>query len=219
MGFRIATSTIGGMLTATPQELPPMDVELVIERGSTKRQTIRLRAAESVVGRLKGSDLRIPSAQVSRRHCRLYQQDDFLMVEDLGSANGTYLNGERVDEAQIVRPGDHLEVGPVTFLVKYQLTQAGIDRLMQMDLGEPLPTLEVEEVTELEEVVPEAAPIEIEPELETVDLQGREGDTTNEPAEVVAEAEEITESTEALTADIFDDATEPWHMPAGEDIR
>ena len=62
---------------------------LVLERGSSKQQVIRLRSEETIVGRRQGSDLRIPSEQVSRRHCRLSFRDGILLVEDLASSNGT----------------------------------------------------------------------------------------------------------------------------------
>ena len=50
-------------------------------------------------------------------------------IEDLDSANGTFVNGERIMERQVLCPGDRLRVGPVTFVVEYQMTQAAIDRL------------------------------------------------------------------------------------------
>ncbi len=108
-----------------------MDVQLEVVGGTTKRQSLRLRSAETIIGRQHGCDLRIPSASVSRRHCRLSVQDGFLMVEDLDSANGTFVNGERVATTTAVKPGDKLEIGPVTFVVKYQLSSAAIDRLLQ----------------------------------------------------------------------------------------
>src|SRR5437870_8147434 len=89
-----------------------MDVKLVIERGAKNKQTLQLRSEETIVGRRDGCDLRIPSAAVSRRHCRLSFHDEFLVVEDLDSANGTYLNGERVTKPRKVKPGDRLEIGP-----------------------------------------------------------------------------------------------------------
>src|SRR4051812_4473060 len=100
-----------------------MDVRLVVEKGAARSRAIRLHSEETIVGRRHGCDLRIPSASVSRRHCLLSFRDGFLSVEDLLSANGTYLNGERVAGKQVVRPGDRLDVGPVTFVVEYQLTQ------------------------------------------------------------------------------------------------
>src|SRR5262249_1288284 len=79
----------------------------------------RLRGAEVVVGRQRGCGLRIPSALVSRRHCRLRLQGSSVTIEDLKSVNGSFLNGVRVYGTEEVRPGDRLEIGPVTFLAEY----------------------------------------------------------------------------------------------------
>ncbi len=108
-----------------------MEVKLVVVKGSRQAQAIALRDPETIVGRHKGCGLRIPSAEVSRRHCRLSLQNDYLTIEDLNSSNGCYLNGTRVRGVEIVRPGDQLEIGPVTFRVEYQLTTRAINALLQ----------------------------------------------------------------------------------------
>jgi pSer/pThr/pTyr-binding forkhead associated (FHA) protein len=130
-----------------------MNVRLLVENGKNP-QTIQLRGVESVIGRQKGCAVRIPSEGVSRHHCRLTFADDILTVEDLESANGTYLNGQRIQEPRAVRPGDRLEVGPVIFVVKYQLTPAAINRLLQAD--PELTEMDVEEIPDTEELDVEA---------------------------------------------------------------
>lgn len=108
-----------------------MDVKLVVQRNGKAAQTINLRTAEMIIGRQKGCGVRVPSAQVSRQHCVLAYQDDLLSVEDLTSANGTFINGRRIAKREFLRPGDLLKVGPVTMLVQYQLTEAAVQRLLQ----------------------------------------------------------------------------------------
>ena len=61
----------------------------------------------TVIGRDEACDITVDNKLLSRRHARLIIEDDKLKVIDLGSANGTYLNGERVNEA-IASPGDEL---------------------------------------------------------------------------------------------------------------
>ena len=109
-----------------------MDVRLVIERGS-RRKVLNLKKSEAVVGRSHGNTVRIPSSEVSRQHCRLLVEDGLVTVEDLGSVNGTFLNGQRIRGAELVRPGDTLEVGPVTFVVEYELTPEALNRLHNKD--------------------------------------------------------------------------------------
>ena len=69
------------------------------------------------VGRAPRADFVVDAPLVSRLHCRLTCQDDGLLVEDLESTNGTFVNGERV-RALVMRTGDALKVGRVEFSVR-----------------------------------------------------------------------------------------------------
>jgi pSer/pThr/pTyr-binding forkhead associated (FHA) protein len=111
-----------------------MDVRLVLEKG-TKPQTWRLHHKDNVVGRRSDCQLRILSAEVSRRHCLLTIDDGCVSVEDLDSINGTFLNGQRVVGKQVVRPGDRLEIGPVEFIVQYDVTDSARARLAQQPVA------------------------------------------------------------------------------------
>ena len=62
-----------------------------------------------VVGRDRWCDAQIASPRVSRRHCCLAPNPDGLLVRDLGSTNGTRINGQRVDQGEL-RPGDELSI-------------------------------------------------------------------------------------------------------------
>jgi pSer/pThr/pTyr-binding forkhead associated (FHA) protein len=62
-----------------------------------------------VVGRHRWCHVRIASPRVSRRHCRLALDSDGVLVRDLGSTNGTRINGRRVDRG-VLRPGDELSI-------------------------------------------------------------------------------------------------------------
>ena len=94
-----------------------MQAALVIFRSDEDRRTFALAKEVTVVGRREDCDLRIPLHDVSRKHCRFVMRDDELRVEDLGSANGTHHNGQRVQEA-VLAPGDTVRIGPVTFTVQ-----------------------------------------------------------------------------------------------------
>jgi len=73
--------------------------------------------AVKTVGRAVPADFIIDAALVSRVHCRLSAgTDDQLRVEDLGSTNGTQVNGERVERSSL-KTGDVLAVGRVAFTV------------------------------------------------------------------------------------------------------
>jgi ABC transport system ATP-binding/permease protein len=106
-----------------------MEVRLVLERRK-QRRVLPLPETVTTLGRSRGCTLRIPVNTVSRSHCRLHKiKVGFVVVEDLRSTNGTRLNGNRVEGTQVVRPGDRLKVGPVTFVVEYELTPAALEAL------------------------------------------------------------------------------------------
>ena len=115
----------------------------MIEKGRTRIREVRLRSAQTTIGREKGCGVRIPSKQVSRKHCLLSLQDGYLTVEDLDSVNGTILNGQKITGRQVVRPGDRLEIGPIGFVVAYQLSQEAIDHMVE---GSPRPASAAEEL-------------------------------------------------------------------------
>ncbi|MGE0813728.1 MAG: FHA domain-containing protein [Vicinamibacterales bacterium] len=69
------------------------------------------------VGRAPRADFVVDAPLVSRLHCRLTLQPDGLLVEDLESTNGTFVNGERVQKL-LMRSGDALKVGRVEFSVR-----------------------------------------------------------------------------------------------------
>jgi pSer/pThr/pTyr-binding forkhead associated (FHA) protein len=96
-----------------------MNIRLVVEKseGTSAPQSIALSAEETVVGRHRDCAVRIPCAEVSRRHCILRFQNGELHIQDLDSLNGCYVNGERVTGSQVLHPGDRLEIGPVIFSV------------------------------------------------------------------------------------------------------
>ena len=82
---------------------------------------------EAVVGRSRAADLRISEGYVSRRHARLWTEDGLLLVEDLGSTNGTWVNGERVGGARALGPGDRITFDRTDFHVEVRGAHRGGD--------------------------------------------------------------------------------------------
>ncbi|HEY5340120.1 MAG TPA: FHA domain-containing protein [Candidatus Aquilonibacter sp.] len=70
------------------------------------------------IGRDKTVDLPIGDAEVSRRHARLETQGETVYLRDLGSSNGTFLNGRRIDSAIETREGDEIDVGITRIVVE-----------------------------------------------------------------------------------------------------
>lgn len=69
------------------------------------------------MGRAPRADFIVDAALVSRLHCRFTLADSGLRVEDLGSTNGTFVNGEKIDGAKPLAGGDRVKVGRVEFVV------------------------------------------------------------------------------------------------------
>ncbi|MEY2472455.1 MAG: hypothetical protein QOK28_1784 [Actinomycetota bacterium] len=68
---------------------------------------------EATVGRGQGCQVQLPDPMVSQLHARLFRSDKALHIEDLGSTNGTFLNGRKVGGAAALKRGDRLRIGPV----------------------------------------------------------------------------------------------------------
>jgi two-component system cell cycle response regulator len=73
---------------------------------------------EVTIGRGEGVDLQLPDKAISRRHAALRVEGETAVVEDLGSRNGTYVNGEPVEDARRLREGDALQLGSTTLEVR-----------------------------------------------------------------------------------------------------
>lgn len=85
--------------------------QLVVVEPAAGRGTKVPLSGELTIGRAAGCQLSLDDAYASQIHARLFCRDGHWMVEDLGSTNGTYLNGRRVSGAAVIARGDRLQVG------------------------------------------------------------------------------------------------------------
>jgi hypothetical protein len=94
------------MMNDTNQEYPL----LIAQAGPLEGQRWKIQNA-MVVGRERDCDIVIPLRQVSRHHTRIYPgPPDGAVIEDLGSKNGTYLNGSLIQEPQPLVDGDEIQI-------------------------------------------------------------------------------------------------------------
>ena len=91
-----------------------MSVLTIIQGGDVGRQ-FKLKPGESSVGRSPESDVVVDVAAVSRQHAVIENNGDSVFVRDMGSRNGTYVNGSRVVERAQLRDGDQMVICDVVF--------------------------------------------------------------------------------------------------------
>ena len=71
--------------------------------------------SQLVVGRGEQAEIRIDDPFASSRHARIYEQGNSVVIEDLGSTNGTYLNEELLESPRPLHPGDRVRIGESEF--------------------------------------------------------------------------------------------------------
>jgi pSer/pThr/pTyr-binding forkhead associated (FHA) protein len=95
-----------------------MGFQLVIAEGKEAGREFEFDQASVVIGRTAECDVILYEPGVSRRHARIFLEGADFLVEDLGSSNGTRVNGETITAKQPLKPGDSISMGPVVFSFK-----------------------------------------------------------------------------------------------------
>ena len=90
--------------------LPAGSALLVVRRGPNAGSRFLLDAAVTTAGRHPDSDIFLDDVTVSRRHAEFRRDADSFVVRDVGSLNGTYVNRERIDTAELAG-GDEVQIG------------------------------------------------------------------------------------------------------------
>jgi S-DNA-T family DNA segregation ATPase FtsK/SpoIIIE len=91
----------------------------LVESGAPPESTheILVNKEEFLIGRGRDCDLQINEAEISRHHCMLRGRDEQYSLLDLGSSNGTFLNGHRLLSQATLQEGDEVRVGKHTFRI------------------------------------------------------------------------------------------------------
>ena len=90
--------------------LPKGSALLIVRRGAEAGSRFLLDTESTTVGRSQEADILLDDISVSRRHAVFSRTDDGVVVKDIGSLNGTYVNRQMVDE-QLLQPGDEVQIG------------------------------------------------------------------------------------------------------------
>jgi len=89
----------------------PVGPQLVVVEPADQRGRAFPLGAEMTVGRAAGCQITLDDTYASQIHARVFQRDGQLLVEDLGSTNGTYLNRHKVAGPMVVHRGDQVQIG------------------------------------------------------------------------------------------------------------
>jgi hypothetical protein len=104
--------------------LPPGTALLVVLRGPNAGARFLLDSDFTSTGRHPDSDIFLDDVTVSRRHAEFYRHGDRFTVRDVGSLNGTYVNRERIEEAELVG-GDEVQIGKFRLLFMARSPEVG----------------------------------------------------------------------------------------------
>lgn len=92
-----------------------MEVKLKVLVGKSGGKEITVPVKHFLIGRSEDCHLRPKSDAISRNHCAILTQDDQVLVRDLNSRNGTFVNGEKIQGDVPVKSGDHVQIGKLEF--------------------------------------------------------------------------------------------------------
>ncbi|MFN2168284.1 MAG: FHA domain-containing protein [Anaerolineae bacterium] len=99
-----------------PQAQAPVPLQLVALNGRLANQVFPM-GREVTLGRSAENAIHLEDEKASRRHARISPQASGSVLEDLGSRNGTFVNGQRIDKAVLLQAGDQVQIGNSLFQV------------------------------------------------------------------------------------------------------
>jgi pSer/pThr/pTyr-binding forkhead associated (FHA) protein len=109
----------------SPRGNRAMEVTLVVVGGRYAGKEIPVSTQEFTIGRGQECQFRLKSDVVSRKHCAIVIEKGGVVLRDLGSTNGTFLNGQRIQERQELKNGDHIAIGVLELEVRLAVSVAG----------------------------------------------------------------------------------------------
>lgn len=111
---------------------------LVNDLSGAPSQEFELVKPEIVIGRDEGVELHIASPAVSRRHARLMREGEGYMLEDLGSSNGTFVNGEKLSGRYPLKSGDRVRLGQaITLTYRAPVISSSVETAVRAPMAVP----------------------------------------------------------------------------------
>jgi hypothetical protein len=121
--------------------MSPASAKLIVRFGPHPNQEYPLPQHTVTIGREPINDIVMNDPEVSRRHTRISFRDGGFMAEDLGSTNGTFVNGRRLAGATPLHHGDIIDLGDSISFTFHDPASAGMGATV-IDSGQPMPRTE-----------------------------------------------------------------------------
>jgi phosphoserine phosphatase RsbU/P len=109
--------------------------KLVVIKGPQTGQEFALTGEVYLISRLREADICLTSTNVSRRHAQILCRDHAFVVEDLGSVNGTFLNGQRLKGSQALVDGDQLQVAEYTLVFRKEAGPPSVEAIILTEVA------------------------------------------------------------------------------------
>src|SRR5437879_7011467 len=90
---------------------PTMAFSIILTEKGGPTQRLDFDAEEITVGRVDENDICLPKGNISKKHTRIVVKDGKIIVLDLKSTNGTYVNGKKLAGPQLIQPSDNVYIG------------------------------------------------------------------------------------------------------------
>lgn len=103
----------------------PPSAALVIRQGPQAGMSFPLLGNQVIIGREESIDITLQDPEASRRHARISWQMGQFVIEDMGSTNGTFINGVQITTPQTLNPGDSVGIGQTALVFQVEGAQMG----------------------------------------------------------------------------------------------
>lgn len=150
-----------------------MGFQLKIAEGKDAGKEFEFDQGSVLIGRTPECDVVLYDAGVSRKHCRIFSEGHRFIIEDMGSSNGTRLNGEPITKKQELADGDQLTLGPVVFVFGALAADPGVEPSTDAD-AEPGADAGSTRIVSADKIKPR-----IKNKGEALKPEGAEGDPEN----------------------------------------
>ncbi len=98
---------------------------LVVRQGPQAGMSFPLSGSQVIIGREEGMNIVLQDPEASRRHSRISWQGGQFVIEDMGSTNGTFVNGVQITTSKVLNPGDSIGIGQTALVFQIAGAQMG----------------------------------------------------------------------------------------------